>query len=148
MKNTQEIIRFLITAKKATYAGKGAETKSSRPKSHDLIYSDGDFMYYDTYLGGEEFVGEEALWIDGNPYWSMNYAGRVIGENFSGDFLKEALLNVPFDKPFRGPEIYSNEDYTYKCKVDGEFEWFQGYEAISYKGEMIYECYFHGSAIK
>lgn len=33
-------------------------------------------MYYDTYLGGEKFAGEEALWISGNPYWSMNYVGR------------------------------------------------------------------------
>ena len=32
------IIDFLIRAKKATYAGKGAETESSRPESHDLIY--------------------------------------------------------------------------------------------------------------
>lgn len=108
-----DIIPFLMKAKKATYAGKGAETISSRLKSHDLVYSEDDLMYYDTYLGGDKFAGEEALWISGNPYWSMNYAGRVIGDNFSGDF-----------------------------------EWFQGYETISYKDEIIYECYFHGSIIK
>lgn len=33
-----EIIAFLIRAKKSTYAGKGAETASSRPESHDLEY--------------------------------------------------------------------------------------------------------------
>ena len=147
-KSVQEITEFLITAKKATYAGKGAETVSSRPKSHDLIYSDGDYMYYDTYLGGDEFVGEEALWINGNPYWSMNYAGRVTGNNFSGDFLKEALLNVPFDKPYRGPAAYSNGDYTYKCEVNGNFEWFQGHEVILFNDTEIYDCYFHGSIIK
>ena len=43
-------VEFLIRAKQATYAGKGAETVSSRIKSHDLVYSDGDYMYYDTYL--------------------------------------------------------------------------------------------------
>ena len=47
------IIDFLIKAKKATYAGKGAETASSRPQSHDLIYEEGGLTYYDTYLGGE-----------------------------------------------------------------------------------------------
>ena len=88
------MIEFLIRAKKATYAGKGAETTSSRTKSHDLKYTEGDLMYYDTYLGGEKFAGEEALWISETPYWSMNYVGRVTGENFSGDFLKEALLHV------------------------------------------------------
>lgn len=146
--NRDEIIGFLIRAKRATYAGKGAETASSRPCSHDLQYTDGDLMYLDTFLGGERFAGEEALWINGSPYWSMNYAGRVTGTPFSGDFLKEALLRVPFDKPFRGPDIYSDGDYTYKCDIKGDFEWFQGYETIEYRGEVIYDCYFHGSVIK
>lgn len=144
----KEIIEFLIKAKKETYAGKGAETDSSRPQSHDLIYNEGDYMYYDTYLGGKMFSGEEALWIKGEPYWSMNYVGRVTGQNFSGDFLKEALLLVPYKKPYRGPEYYENGDYSYNCKVDGNFNWFQGYEIICYKGRQIYECYFHGSVIE
>ena len=144
----KELVDFLIRAKQATYAGKGAETASSRVKSHDLIYRDGDYMYYDTYLGGNKFAGEEALWISEVPYWSMNYVGRVTGDNFSGDFLKEALLRVPEEKPFRGPDEYTDGDYTYKCDINGGFEWFQGYETISYKGALIYECYFHGGLIK
>lgn len=144
----QEIIEFLIRAKRATYAGKGAETVSTRPQSHDLTYREGDYMYYDTYLGGGKFAGEEALWIKDKPYWSMNYAGRVTGNDFSGDFLKEALFHVPNDKPFRGPSYYEYEDYSYKCEVDGDFNWFQGYEVICYKGEQIYECHFHGGMIE
>ena len=108
----KRVVTFLIKAKQATYAGKGAETSPSREKSHDLIYKDGNYMYYDTYLGSDKFSGEEALWINGEPYWSMNYIGRVMGKNFSGDFLKEALLHVPENKPFRGPENYSNGDYS------------------------------------
>ena len=145
---TDEITAFLIRVKKATYAGKGAETDSSRPESHDLEYKEGELMYLDTYLGGAQFAGEEAVWISGKPYWSMNYAGQVIGEPFSGDFLKEALLQVPADKPFRGPAEYKSGDYTYKSTVKGEFSWFQGYEVIAYKGEVIYECHYHGTLIK
>ena len=144
----KRIIEFLIKAKRATYAGKGAETASSRVGSHDLIYREDDLMYYDTYLGGDKFAGEEALWISDVPYWSMNYVGRVTDDNFSGDFLKEALLNVPEDNPYRGPELYENGDYTYRCEVTGTFEWFQGYETITYKGEQIYDCYYHGGIIK
>ena len=143
-----EIVGFLIRAKKATYAGKGAETASTRLKSHDLTYIEGDYMYHDTYLGGANFAGEEAVWLSGNPYWSMNYAGRVIGENFSGDFLKEALFNVPAQMPFRGPKEYSSGDYTYECRVSGELEWFCGCETISFRGQVIYECNFHGGIIK
>lgn len=144
----EEIISFLIRAKKATYAGKGAETTPTRPKSHDLTYSEGECMYYDTYLGGANFAGEEALWLGKNPYWSMNYAGRVVGENFSGDFLKEALSNVPAEMPYRGPKEYSSGDYAYECRVSGEFEWFCGSETISFRGQVIYECNFHGGIVK
>ncbi len=144
----KNIIDFLREAKRATYAGKGVETSSSRPKSHDLIYRDGEMTYYDTYLGGERFAGEEALWITDKPYWAMNYIGRVTGENFSGDFLKEALLHVPFEMPYRGPAAFSGGDYYYECSVQGEFDWFQGKETICFKGNEIYECFFHGGTIK
>lgn len=149
--NMDEIITFLLEAKKNTYADVNSsyKTKSCRTASHDFSYNDNsDYTYYDTYLGGEYFVGEEAVWLYDTPLWSMNYAGRVIGENFSGDFLKEALTAVPAHLPYRGPEIYSKGDYHYHCKVDGEFVWFQGYEEIFYQDEKIYECFFHGGAVR
>lgn len=142
------VIPFLINAKKCTYAGKGAEFPASRPASHDLRYEEGDLLYHDTYLGSGKFAGEEALWESGVPFWSMNYVGRVIGDNFSGDFLKEALLLVPQDKPYRGPERYENGDYLFECKSEGSFEWFQGFESISYQGNVIYECFFNGGLIE
>ena len=84
----KKLIEFLIKAKRKTYAGKGAETVSSREKSHDLVYRENNFMYYDTYLGGEKFAGEEALWIADNPYWSMNY----IQNNLENPIAAENLI--------------------------------------------------------
>ena len=144
----KETAAFLIRAKRATYAGKGAEAAPSRPCSHDLIYREGGLTYIDSYLGGDRFAGEEALWRDGVPFWSMNYCGRVIGEDFSGDFLKEALKNVPEDMPYRGPEKYSEGYHDYSCEVSGNSEWFQGREVICLRGAVIYECFFHGGMIK
>lgn len=141
------LVAFLMRAKRATYAGKGAESPSSRPASHDLHYAEGELTYIDTYLGGPRFAGEEALWRGDTPIWSMNYVGRVTGDNFSGDFLKAALLHVPADKPYRGPECYTEGDYTYRCTSDGTFDWFHGSETISYRGQCIYECRFHGGSI-
>lgn len=43
---------------------------------------------------------------------------------------------------------HANGDYKYECRIDGDFEWFQGRETISYKGNIIYECYFHGGLIE
>lgn len=144
----QKTVDFLIRAKRATYAGKGAETASSRIGSHDLVYREDNLMYLDTYLGGEKFAGEEALWISGVPYWAMNYVGRVTGSPFSGDFLKEALFLVPEAAPYRGPEKYENGGYAYSCSVEGEPDWFRGKEVITYQGRQIYECYFHGGLIR
>jgi len=143
----KSVIDFLIKAKKETYAGKGAESKSSRPNSHDLQYSEGALKYIDSYLGEARFSGEEALWENGIPFWAMNYSGRVTGDNFSGDFLKEALSHVPEEYPFRGPSKYNNGDYSYCCKVNGDFHWFNGSEEIYYKNEKIFELIFHGGDV-
>lgn len=147
--DTDKIIEFLLAAKKNTYASSDNKTVSCRTNSHDFCYQDNTgYKYYDSYLGGECFLGEEAVWLHDIPVWGMNYTGRVIGKNFNGDFLKEVLREVSSDVPFRGPEIYTKGDYHYHCKVDGEFVWFQGYEEIFYMDEKIYECYFHGGAIR
>lgn len=144
----KDIINFLCRAKKATYAGKGGEVPASRPNSHDLQYIEGNLRYIDTYLGGEKFAGEEALWNDDIPFWSMNYIGRIVAEGFSGDFLKEALLLVPEEYPYRGPMVYQNGEYKYHCIISGEFAWFHGYEEIYYNNKKVYECIFHGGLIK
>lgn len=142
-----EVINFLIRAKKATYAGYGNECNSSRKGSHDLEYSEGDLYYYDTYLGSEKFTGEEALWIKDKPVWSMNYSGRITGEGFSGGFLKSALSNARQDMPYRGPMVFREGAYSYHCKVDGDMTWFQGYEEIFLEDRKIYECHFHGGVV-
>lgn len=147
-KTFDEFIEFLIRAKKSTYAGKGSETYPSNPNSHDLHYSEENLKYIDTYLGGEKFAGEEGLWYFDQPIWSMNYIGRIIATGFSGDFLKEALLLVPKDLPFRGPLNYSKNEYKYTCEVEGDFNWFNGLENIYNNNTKVYECRFHGGIIK
>lgn len=141
-------VEFLMRAKRATYAGKGAESAPSRPASHDLVYEEGGLKYLDTYLGGRRFSGEEAVWQNGVPVWAMNYCGRVTGEPFSGDFLKEALLHVSGETPYRGPARFEDGKYTYLCKPEGTLEWFQGREEIRFGGETVYELYFHGGIVE
>ena len=142
------IIDFLVRAKKATFAGGGTKMESSRPNSKDLQYSEGALKYIDTYLGGANFAGEEALWKDDVPFWSMNYIGRNLSEDFSAKFLTEALLLVPEEHPYRGPLQHDNGDFSYKCTVDGDFHWFSGVEEIFYKNNKVYELVFHGGDIK
>jgi transcriptional regulator with XRE-family HTH domain len=139
-----KLVRFLLTAKKHTYAAKENRCTPSRVNSIDYCYQEGEYLYLDTYLGGECFSGEEAVWYQEVPRWAMNYSGRVLNENFDGDFLKEALLLTSEDKPYRGPGCFIKGDFSYHCKVEGDFDWYQGYEDIFYLDKKIYECYFHG----
>ena len=141
------VAEFLVRAKQATYAGKGPEAASSRPGSHDLHYAEGNLFYLDTYVGSSSFAGEEALWDDGNPFWAMNYVGRVTGEGFSGDFLKESLALATPELPYRGPRHYAAGELTYVMSVAGNFDWFNGFEEIFCMGRPVYECRFHGGRV-
>ena len=143
-----ELIEFRLKANVNTYAGFMNEVDATRPASHDFRYEDGDYMYHDTYVGGEEFAGEEAVWKKGVTVWAMNYIGRVLDDRFSGDFLKEALRAADKKMPYRGPEICQSGEYTYRCKVTGDFTWFQGFEEIYLNDVKVYECVFHGGKIR
>lgn len=143
-----ELISFRLEANVNTYAAFMNEVDATRPASHDFRYENSPYMYHDTYVGGEEFAGEEAVWKDGITVYAMNYMGRVLSDGFSGNFLKEALRAADMKMPYRGPEIYQSGEYTYRCKVTGDFTWFQGYEEIYSGDTKVYECVFHGGLVR
>ena len=143
-----ELIAFRLEANVNTYAAFMNEVDATRPASHDFRYENGKYMYHDTYVGGEIFAGEEAVWKDGLAIYAMNYMGRVLTDGFSGNFLKEALRAADKKMPYRGPELYQSGEYTYRCKVTGDFTWFQGYEEIYQNEQKVYECVFHGGLMK
>jgi len=146
--DVDEIIDFRLEANNNTYAAFMNETDSTRLDSHDYRYEKGAFVYHDTYVGGEQFAGEEAIWKNGKAVYAMNYVGRVLNEKFSGNFLKEALRKANHTMPYRGPEYYQAGEYLYKSKVSGDFSWFQGHEEIYWMNERVYECYFHGGLMR
>lgn len=146
--NQTMIIEFLLEAKKNTYSIGGGKTKSSRPNSYDYEFSKDNYKYIDSYLGTHLFSGQEAVWYNNKPIWSMNYCGRVLDqEKFSGSFLKKALMNPSYDNPFRGQPIFTEGEYTYKMEYTGSFEWYVGSEKIYFKDELVYELNFHGGYI-
>ncbi|MBR6666306.1 MAG: helix-turn-helix transcriptional regulator [Lachnospiraceae bacterium] len=146
--DVEELMLFRLEANVNTYAAFMNEVDATRPDSHDFRYEKGDYMYYDTYVGGEQFAGQEAVWRMGKAVYAMNYAGRVLSDKFSGNFLKEALRKADINMPYRGPEYYQAGEYVYKAKVSGDINWFQGYEEIYWQNEKVYECYFHGGLLR
>jgi hypothetical protein len=144
-------LEFLVEAKKQTYAGGGALTQPSRKNSKDLKYENGDYQYYDTYLGDVDFIGEEVVWHCGQPVWGMNYYGWMLVEKIPDGFskcLKGALSAVPQAAPFRGPEQFLDGDFKYQCRWEGNVENFLGSEEIFFHGKIIYKLHFHGGRIK
>lgn len=144
----EEIMRFRLKAAAFTYAAQLNEVDSTRLDSKDFRFEEGAFTYHDSYVGGEQFAGEEAIWKNGHAVYAMNYMGRVLGDTFSGDFLKEALRTADSAMPYRGPEYYQAGEYIYKCRVSGDFSWFQGEEEILCGGEKVYVCRFHGGLLR
>ncbi len=151
MENIEQLKSFLVRAKRATYAAGIAASASSRPGSFDLPYAEGDLRYLDSYLGGIDFIGEEAVWRQDVAVWGMNYYGWMQTDNVPGQFghfLKAALSHVPLENPYRGPEEYVEGDLRYVCHWSGDVLRFSGEESIEHQGQTIYKLLFHGGAVK
>ena len=144
-------VPFLLRAKQHTYASGKLPQGSSRPNSHDLDYAEDDFHYFDTYLGGFYFIGEEAVWQKGKPIWGMNYYGKMLVEPIPagfGEFLKAAMMRVPSEAPYRGPAEYQEGEYVFHCSWLGSLEQFEGQEEVSLRGSAIYHLFFHGGEVR
>lgn len=148
-RDTDVLIDFLLRAASKTYAAHGKESDTpSRPGAHDLVYTEGDYLYMDSYLGGQQFIGGETVYRGGVCLWGMNFYGRTLDEGFSGDFHKAALLQRPRDMPFRGPKLYRDGRYTYHNVVEGNFELFIGREEVFYDDRRVFECVYHGGRVQ
>lgn len=138
----RECQSFVHLAKRHTYGANGPqETLVLRHGSKDYRFQEGDYHYHDSYVGNEVFVGEELVYHQQRPLWALAYSGKVLSDRFSSSFLKEALMRVPRNSPFRGPNQYSKGSYHYYCQTEGDFEWFQGKEIIYYEQEKVFELY-------
>jgi len=145
-----ELARFLVSAKRNTYASQGGKIPSTRLGAKDLAYQSGRYRYVDSYFGEKDFSGQEVVYTDGVPIWSMNYYGRMLQDDVPEGFietLREALLLVDSDRPYRGSEQYSRGCYRYACHSEGTLLAFHGHEAISYDGAEVYRLYFHGGQV-
>ena len=147
---SNKFITFLVKAKKNTYAAGKNKVIPLRPSAFDLAYEKGEYTYRDSYFGTTSFSGQEVVYKEEKPLWSMNYFGKVMRDDIpagSVETLKEALMLVDESSPFRGPAHYKRGDFEYKCRHNGTVELFNGEEHILYNGEEVYRLYFHGGML-
>lgn len=147
-----DLLDFIIDAKKNTYASSRLTDKLNKDGSKELIFENQAYLYVDRYYGFNPFSGQEIIFKDSKAIWSMNYYGfindHLVSEKEVYSFLKKALLNVEKRFPFRGPNIYKEEDFEYFSDTLGFIEEFNGKERIDYKGKTIYVGFYHGGLLR
>lgn len=152
----RELAKFLVKAKKKTYAGNGKEIKPQRPGFKELEFKEGKWHYRDSYAGFFSAPGQEVVRFGGRPVWAMAYSGGM-KEKYQGNakfatevfnFLKKALNKVGAAKPFRGPERFKTGDFLYLSKSKGGIKEFRGQERIYYKGRLVFQQEYIGGLIK
>jgi hypothetical protein len=149
--DTKGLSQFLVEAKRSTYASQKGTTTPSRLSSHDLGFRNGAYSYLDSYFGEKDFSGQEVVYFHDTPVWSMNYYGRMLQDEVPSGFietLREALMRVEADRPFRGCGTYSRGRYSYACTSEGTLLSFGGHESIAYEGKDVYLLSFHGGQIR
>jgi hypothetical protein len=144
---------FIVRAKAATYVGGGQHSPSCRPGSHDLQFNDGEWSYLDSYFGGTDFIGEEAVWHAGKTVWAMNYYGTILRPELitpaeAGGMIKTSLSRMYTEGRFLGGFRYSEGPFTYVDTSEGDLTHFIGKEWLERDGMVAYELVYHGGIIK
>ena len=131
---------FLVKAKINTYAANKGKIAPSRKGSKDLAFEENGFYYHDSYFGDKHFSGEEIVYFNDLPVWSMNYYGKMLSDDITEGFditFHNALKKVSEERPYRGPEFYTNKNYRYECSIEGDLYIFRGVEKYFMKMEKF-----------
>ncbi|MCL6444174.1 MAG: DUF5680 domain-containing protein [Alicyclobacillus sp.] len=151
------IIDFIVKAKRSTYASQGDDASVSPAfvGSRQLEYREETLLYRDIYFGFFFFVGQEVVYENERPVWSMCYSGGVERFIISHDdahaiyaFLRSALRQVSRDFPFRGPKMHNEGVFTYKNSYEGDFDSCSGQETIFRGNEVVYRLQFSGGMVR
>ena len=154
-----DLAAFLVEAKRRTYAGLDDDATVATPMlagSKQLEHRAPPYAYRDIYFGMGFFVGQETVSRDESVIWSMSYSGGVDAEIGDRDtflaiykFLRQALLGVRVEEPFRGPRLFARADMIYRNEVEGTLDRFHGIESIArYDGAPLYELRYSGGLLR
>ncbi len=149
----EQLNEFIVSAKAATYVGRGERSLPYRQGSHDLQCRQGPFIYLDSYFGGSDFIGEEVIYFEEKPVWAMNYYGRILDPGRiaswrAGQVIQESLSEMYRQGRFLGGFQHTSGDCTYFDTSEGDLASFTGREWIVREDVKVYELIYHGGLIK
>ena len=150
--DTADLLRFLGEAHRRGYAaGQNAPTVREADHSTTIAYESGAWRFHDNYFGGEPYGGRAVVFVNGRPLWMAVYYGRVeeLGAEVQPvySFLQRALLRAPEDFPFRGPDHFTDEPFTYRNARHGDVQSFSGEETIHHRGKPVYTATYFGGLV-
>lgn len=154
-----DFLQFLLDAKRKTYASETGNIRAADPVypgARQLEYIENTYCYRDTYYGNRFFAGQETIWNENQPWWSMVYSGGLIANaKQEGDiskrlyiFLRGVLLRIEPSRPFRGPSLFQAEDMIYRCNSEGNLSRFNGSEEIWEGKLLLYRLHFSGGILQ
>lgn len=149
--NKKQLKQFLLDSNKAGYAG-GDESKQIKEEdeSTTIVFEQGDWRSHDNYFGGEPYGGRTIVFYKDKPVWMMVYYGWI-KEGVKVDsvygVLRNALLKMPEDYPFRGPQKYEEGSFTYSNSWAGEVDRFSGEERIMQNEKIVYKANYLGGFV-
>ncbi len=164
----EQLPKFLVKAKKATYASETALIlpNPERPHHKELEYSDGELYYRDSYTGSLQGSGMEEVRLgsrEGPTLWTLAYFGGIVPDLFKGEInqdhklfakrifksLKVALNHVPENAPFRGPSelLVSESGLRYENRFDGDIRRFTGREKMLFDSHEVFTQDYIGGVI-
>ena len=140
-----ELAQFIVEANSNTWAAEGAEVQPERKGYKELEYQRGEWRLRDSYTGYFRAPGMTTVYFKDKPVWTMAYGGTGQLEGYGGivkptfTFLKQALMQVSLQMPFRGPNEYSHDDWKYVFRLlRGDITDFLGEEDIFKKDKKVF----------
>lgn len=143
--------KFLIGSNRAGYAGGEEKKWVKEPDGSTTIpFEQGDWRSHDNFFGGEPYGGRTVVFYRNQAVWMMVYYGWVV-EGVDADMvygvLRGALMQMPGEYPYRGPQEFIQGDFVYRNKWEGELGRFSGEETIEQAGKLIYRADYRGGEV-
>jgi hypothetical protein len=153
MDDADALRAFIVSARRHIYAGDGGDVPAVLAGTRQHEYAASPRRYRDIYLGGERFAGQETVYEDDRPTWTMVYGGGRWPESDLDArtiyaFLRAALLATADRCRLPGRATHGEEALRYTSTTAGTFEWFEGSEEIRHRGVVIYRLTYAGGYVR
>lgn len=143
-------LKFLIKARQSTYAS-GMKPEVINKGNTYIIKSD-NLEYRDTYFDQHQFFqGQEVLFENNKPVWSMSYRGAATENAEPGEVfdILQKFIKVYAEKVRFGNNFQKNEgEFKYSCQASGDLAEFAGREEIYQRGKLAHWMNYFGGEIK